>query len=105
MIIDRHFQMNKKMHPACILLFSVTLSFPVLGQTGTGENLSNDMRSDQVELDPLVVVASKSPRPLSEIAAQVTVIDVNDIRVEATALVAAIGIPETTKRGMRSQFV
>ncbi len=73
--------MNKKMHPGSILLFSVMLSFPVMGQTGTGENLSDDMRGDQFELDPLVVVASKSPRPLSEIAAQVTVIDAADIRV------------------------
>jgi hemoglobin/transferrin/lactoferrin receptor protein len=81
MIFDRHFLMNKKMHPGSILLFSVMLSFPVMGQTGTGENLSDDMRGDQVELDPLVVVASKSPRPLSEIAAQVTVIDAADIRV------------------------
>ncbi len=73
--------MNKKMHSGSILLFSVMLSFPVMGQTGTGENLSDDMRGDQLELDPLVVVASKSPRPLSEIAAQVTVIDAADIRV------------------------
>ena len=47
--------MNKKMHSGSILLFSVMLSFPVMGQTGTGENLSDDMRGDQVELDPLVV--------------------------------------------------
>ncbi len=73
--------MNNKMRPGSILLFSVMLSFPVMGQTGTGENLSDDLRGDQLELDPLVVVASKSPRPLSEIAAQVTVIDAEDIRV------------------------
>jgi hemoglobin/transferrin/lactoferrin receptor protein len=81
MSIDRHFPMNQKMHPASILLFSVMLSFPVMGQTGTGESLSDDMRGDQVELDPLVVVASKTPRPLSEIAAQVSVIDAADIRM------------------------
>lgn len=33
-----------------------------------------------IELDPLVVVASKTPRPLSEVAAQVTVIDAAEIR-------------------------
>jgi len=71
--------MNKKMHPGRILVLSIMLSCPVLGQTDTG-NLSDDARRDPVELDPLVVVASKSPRPLSKIAAQVTVIDVDDIR-------------------------
>ena len=35
---------------------------------------------DRITLDPLVVVASKSPRPLSEVAAQVTVIDAATIR-------------------------
>ena len=59
MIIDRHFPMNKKMQAGSILVFSVMLSFPVMGQTGTGENLSDDMRGDQVELDPLVVVRSE----------------------------------------------
>lgn len=34
----------------------------------------------RLELDPLVVVASRSPRPLSEVAAQVSVIDAQDIR-------------------------
>jgi len=33
-----------------------------------------------IELDPLVVVAGKAPRPLSEVAAQVTLIDIEDIR-------------------------
>ena len=80
MIIDKQFPTNQKMHPGRNLLFAVMLSCPVMGQTGTDENLSDDMRTEQVELDPLVVVASKSPRPLSEIAAQVTVIDVDDIR-------------------------
>ena len=32
-----------------------------------------------VELDPVVVVASKSPRPMSEVAGQVSVIDASDI--------------------------
>ncbi len=80
MIIDKQFPMNRKMQPGRNLLFAVMLSFPVMGQTGMDENLSDDMRTERVELDPLVVVASKSPRPLSEIAAQVTVIDVDDIR-------------------------
>jgi hemoglobin/transferrin/lactoferrin receptor protein len=33
-----------------------------------------------VELDPIVVVASKSPRPMSEVAGQVSVIDASQIR-------------------------
>lgn len=32
-----------------------------------------------VELDPVVVVASKSPRPMSEVAGQVSVVDASDI--------------------------
>jgi len=42
---------------------------------GQGESLTGN-----IELDPIVVVASRAPRPLSEIAAQVTVIDIDDIR-------------------------
>lgn len=71
--------MNKKIRPGRILLLAVMLSCPVMGQTDTG-NPSDDVSRDQIELDPLVVVASKSPRPLSKIAAQVTVIDGEDIR-------------------------
>ena len=38
-----------------------------------------DSAIDRFELDPIVVVASKSLRPLSRVAAQVTVIDASDI--------------------------
>lgn len=72
--------MNKKMRSGSILLLSAMLSLPVADQVGANDDLSDDRRGGQVELDPLVVVASKSPRPLSKIAAQVTVIDVDDIR-------------------------
>ena len=34
---------------------------------------------DRINLDPIVVVAGKSPRPLSEVAAQVTVINIEEI--------------------------
>ncbi len=72
--------MNKKMRSGSILLLSAMLSLPVADQVGASDDLSDDRHGGQVELDPLVVVASKSPRPLSKIAAQVTVIDVDDIR-------------------------
>ncbi len=71
--------MKKNVQAVYMLLFT-TLSLPVMGQSDMGESLSEDTSRDQVELDPLVVVASKSPRPLSQIAAQVTVIDADGIR-------------------------
>jgi hemoglobin/transferrin/lactoferrin receptor protein len=48
-----------------------------MGDAGAEET---ELPRDEIELDPLVVVASKTPRPLSEIAAQVTVIDFGDIQ-------------------------
>ena len=36
---------------------------------------ADDATTDTVELDPIVVVASKSPRPLSNVIGQVSVID------------------------------
>ncbi len=53
-------------------------SFSSAGYASEGEQDSTD--GGKLELDPLVVVASKSPRPLSEVAGQVTVIDIDDIR-------------------------
>jgi len=77
--------MNKKMGPVYILLLFVLLYFPQAGHASDGANDSQeqtgDINSDRLELDPIVVVASKSPRPLSEVAAQVTVITADDILV------------------------
>ncbi len=72
--------MYKKKQLPIILIISTLFSLPVMGQSGIGDDLSDDMDRKPVELDPLVVVASKSPRPMSEIAAQVTVITTDDIR-------------------------
>ena len=72
--------MNIKMRPACILLIPVLLHFLLAEQGSASEDLSAATGNDRVELDPLVVVAGKTPRPMSEVAAQVTVIDVDDIR-------------------------
>jgi hemoglobin/transferrin/lactoferrin receptor protein len=60
-----------------VFLLSVLLPPAVMGD---GEGEETDLLQDKIELDPLVVVAGKTARPLSEIAAQVTVIDIGDIR-------------------------
>ena len=56
------------------------LCFPLAGPAQENEAQSTEAAADRLELDPLVIVASKSPRPLSEVAAQVTVIDFEDIK-------------------------
>jgi hemoglobin/transferrin/lactoferrin receptor protein len=62
------------------LALSFLCSFPGTVLSSDDEQSGAGDQSDKFELDPLVVVASKSPRPLSEVAAQVTVIDIGDIR-------------------------
>jgi hemoglobin/transferrin/lactoferrin receptor protein len=56
------------------------LCFPLAGPAQENEAQSTEATAERLELDPLVIVASKSPRPLSEVAAQVTVIDFEDIK-------------------------
>jgi len=51
-----------------------------LGVMGDAEGIGTDLLQEEIELDPIVVVANKSPRPLSRIAAQVTVINAGDLR-------------------------
>jgi len=51
-----------------------------LGVMGDEEGADTDLLQEDIELDPLVVVANRSPQPLSQIAAQVTVIDISDLR-------------------------
>lgn len=62
-----------------LLLVSALCGLPVavIGGEGTG---ASESAEDKFELDPIVVVASKVPRALSEVAAQVTVISSEDIR-------------------------
>ncbi len=72
--------MNPNMRPGRILPIPVLLLLLLAGQVNASEESSDATRNDRVELDPLVAVAGKSPRPLSEVAAQVTVIDMDDIR-------------------------
>ena len=50
------------------------------GVRGDVDGAETDLLQEEIELDPLVVVASRTPRPLSQIAAQVTVIDIGDLR-------------------------
>ena len=47
---------------------------------GEEDRSNTESDRDGIVLDPIVVVASKAPRPLSEVAAQVTVIDIEAIR-------------------------
>jgi len=58
------------------LLLGIALLIPM----GAGEADDAESIEDSVNLDPIVVVASKVPRQLSEVAAQVTVIDIDAIR-------------------------
>jgi len=51
-----------------------------LGAMADEEGAETDLLQEEIELDPLVVVANRSPQPLSQIAAQVTVIDMGDLR-------------------------
>ncbi len=60
-----------------VFLFSA-LIFPHFA-LGSEDSAGAERMSDEIELDPLVVVAGRIPRPMSEVAAQVTVIDAADI--------------------------
>jgi len=81
--VDAYFPMNKKKGPGIFLLLAVFLFFPQAGHTSdtasASQEQAGDINSEGLVLDPIVVVASKSPRPLSEVAAQVTVITADDI--------------------------
>jgi hemoglobin/transferrin/lactoferrin receptor protein len=48
---------------------------PMVAITFNAEGMDNNFELESVELDPIVVVASKRPRPLSDVVGQVTVID------------------------------
>jgi hemoglobin/transferrin/lactoferrin receptor protein len=63
----------KRRTPACLLVLCL------LPQSLWAQQ-DEDLTADRIELDPLIVVASKTPRLLSDVAAQVTVIDDADIR-------------------------
>lgn len=69
-------------HPATLLkLFIFTVAILVRPATWAGgEEIETESLLDQIELDPLVVVASRAPRPLSQVSAQVTIINIDDIR-------------------------
>jgi len=69
-------------HPATLLkLFIFCVAILVRPATWAGEEeIETESLLDQIELDPLVVVASRAPRPLSQVSAQVTIINIDDIR-------------------------
>jgi len=62
------------------LFIFLLIALVPLGVRGDVDGTETDLLQEEIELDPLVVVASRIPRPLSQIAAQVTVIDTGDIR-------------------------
>jgi hemoglobin/transferrin/lactoferrin receptor protein len=62
------------------LLICVFVCFTVAAFAGENEQNTVEESADRLELDPMVVVASKFPRPLSEVAAQVTLIEIGEIR-------------------------
>jgi hemoglobin/transferrin/lactoferrin receptor protein len=83
--IGRLFRMKKKtsgfgLIMSCILMGFSSAGMAVAGMSVNDEKQDLDAAADRIELDPLVIVANKSPRPLSEVAAQVTVINNDDIR-------------------------
>jgi hemoglobin/transferrin/lactoferrin receptor protein len=72
--------MKKIMHRAWLIKICIFMCFAPSGMASENDEQSVEAIGDRIELDPLVIVASKSPRPLSEVAAQVTVITIDDIR-------------------------
>ena len=63
---------EKLMRPPLRLLASLLL---VLSLSATAADDSDDAAPEPVALDPIVVVASKTPRPLSDVIGQVSVIN------------------------------
>jgi len=59
--------------PGCLMKLGYALSALMALPAGAAGS------EDPVELDPIVVIASKSPRPLSEVAGQVSIIDAEEI--------------------------
>ena len=55
------------------------LAFAFLVSLVTSVNADDESVSEPLEMDPIVVVASKSPRPLSDVVGQVSVIDASFI--------------------------
>lgn len=68
--------------PASLLAVIASLLFQMASpQPAAADSASADTdAAEPVDLEPLVVVASRLPQPLSSVAAQVTVIDAADIR-------------------------
>ncbi len=54
--------------------WKLVLIWALLPITATAENAGDSLDLEPIELDPMVVVASKSPRPLSDVVGQVSVI-------------------------------
>jgi len=62
------------------LFVILLIALAPLGVQGDVDQTEIDPLQEEIELDPLVVVASRIPQPLSQIAAQVTVINGSDLR-------------------------
>jgi len=78
--IDKLFGMKQKTAIFRLFVTSICLCFPWTAWAGEDEQQSAEGSTERLELDPLVIVASKSPRRLSDVAAQVTVINIDEIR-------------------------
>ena len=72
--------MNRKTTTFRLFVASICLCFPWAAWADADEQQSAEGSAERLELDPLVIVASKSPRRVSDVAAQVTVINIDDIR-------------------------
>jgi hemoglobin/transferrin/lactoferrin receptor protein len=62
-----------------LALFTLVFA-TIISADGTGTSLAGESDRENIELDPIVVVAGRIARPLSEVAAQVTVIDASEMR-------------------------
>jgi len=72
--------MMKKTSRIKLIMSCMLMGLSSAGLAADKEEQDLEAVDDRLKLDPLVIVANKSPRPLSEVAAQVTVIDIDDIR-------------------------
>ena len=70
---------NLKISALKLLALLVSGCFCVVSKAAEFDSVSEAAADQKLTLDPIVIVASKSPRPQSEVAAQVTVIDAQEI--------------------------
>lgn len=72
--------MNQTSFVRCHVQLLVVASAMVISMNGMASLPEDESERENIELDPIVVVAGRIARPLSEVAAQVTVIDASQMR-------------------------